>query len=574
MLRHALLKGIGASPGIAIGRAFVCALKPLFPLRRQLLPEQCKAELERFREALQATRAQLAHMRHTLSGDEHALIFEAHGLMLEDPLFVEATESAICKEATNAEWAVFEVTQALLERFEAIPNPYIRERQADVRWVADRVQRNLAGQAFNEEEDVLRVPENSIVVADELHVARAVFLATHQKAMAFVTQSGGQTSHTSIVARAKQLPAVVGVPTLLQRVNSGDWLVVDGEAGEVCIAPDEETLKQAKRKQRQWHAQQMHAQHHAHAPTVSLDGQRVVLLGNMEFVEEAEALLQMGAEGVGLFRTEFLLAEGEGPCPEETQFQAYRRVLEAMKGRPVTLRTFDLGGDKLPGGLLGKEPLEKEANPVLGLRGIRFCLRHREFFRAQLRAALRASVHGKLQLMFPLISELSELREAKQELEECKAGLALQGVAFARHIPVGVMVETPAAVWIADRLAREVDFFSIGTNDLIQYTLGIDRQNAQVAYLYRPMHLAVLRSLQRVVDAALRAGIPLSVCGEMAGSPEHTAMLLGVGVRSLSMAAVHLGKVKEYIQNTSVAAAQKQLEEALGEGPSTGLGLK
>jgi phosphotransferase system enzyme I (PtsI) len=567
MPSHAFLKGTGASPGIAIGRAFVFALQPLAPIRRDLPPSQLEAEVQRLRAALQATENQLAHLRQKLPAGEHGLILEAHSLMLADPLFADAATAAIRTQSVNAEWAVYEVTQALLARFEAIQNPYIRERQADLRWVADSLQRNLAGQAFDEAEGALQVPENAIVVAEELHVAQAVFLATKRQAMAFVTQSGGPTSHTSIVARAKQLPAVVGVPTLLRRVQSGDWLVVNGESGEVCVAPDEEALEQARHQQRQWHAQQVQAQHHAHGPTVSLDGQRVVLLGNMEFVDEADGLLNMGAEGVGLFRTEFLFVGEERAASEEEQFLAYRRVLEAMQGRPVTLRTFDLGGDKLPGGLFGGlfegEALEKEANPALGLRGIRFCLGHREFFRAQLRAALRASAYGNLQLMFPLVSSVAEFREARRELEECKAGLALQGVAMARHIPVGAMVETPAAAWIADRLAAEVDFFSIGTNDLIQYTLAIDRQNAQVAYLYCPLHLAVLRSLRHIVSAAQTAGLPLSLCGDMAGTPRYTAMLLGMGLGTLSMAAVQLGKVKACIQSTSVAAAKRMMEAAL-----------
>jgi phosphotransferase system enzyme I (PtsI) len=563
MFRNLFLKGIGASPGIAIGQAFVCTVQAIVPARRDVLPAQREAEVERLHAALRETEEQLVHLRRKLSEDEHGLILEAHSLMLEDPLFVGAATSAIRAKSINAEWAVFEVTQELLARFESIQNPYIRERQADVKWVADRVQKNLAGHVLDEEETLL-VPENAIVIADELHVAQAVFLANKRNTMAFVTQSGGPTSHTSIVARAKQLPAVVGVNTLLQRVNPGDWLIVDGELGEVHIAPDEEALKQAKQKQRQWHAQQMHAQHQAHEPTISLDGQKILLLGNMEFVEEVDMLLKMGAEGIGLFRTEFLLVGQDKPCSEEEQFWAYRRVLEAMQGRPVTLRSFDLGGDKLPGGALEEgASQEKENNPALGLRGIRLCLGHRELFRAQLRAALRASVHGKLQLMFPLISHFSELREARQEFEECKASLTLQGIAVAKHIPVGIMVETPAAAWVADRLALEVDFFSIGTNDLIQYTLAIDRQNAQVAYLYHPMHLAVLRSIKHIVDAAQKANIPLSVCGEIAGSPQHTAMLLGMGVRSLSMAAVHLGKVKTCIQNTSVATAQRMMQEAL-----------
>ncbi|MCL2627004.1 MAG: phosphoenolpyruvate--protein phosphotransferase [Cystobacterineae bacterium] len=566
MSQNIFLKGIAASPGVAIGQAFVCSLQSIVPTRKELLPTQIEAEVEKFHEALSMAEGQLVHLRKKLPADEHGLILEAHSLMLEDPLFVDATVNTIREHAVNAQWAVFEVTQALLARFETIQNTYIRERRADVKWVADRVQKNLAGQVFNEEEETLLVPENAIVVADELPVARAVFLANAKNALAFVTQGGGQTSHTSIVARAKQLPAVVGVPTLLQRVKPGDCLIVDGTSGEVHLQPDEEALGQAKLKQLQWRAQQMQAQHQAHAPAVSLDGHKVSLWGNMEFVEEVDSLLQMGAEGVGLFRTEFLLVGRDKPCSEEEQFWAYRRVVEAMQGRLVTLRTFDLGGDKLPGEPLEKfleKPLEKEANPALGLRAIRLCLSHRELFRAQLRAALRASAYGNLQIMFPLISHMSEFYEARQELEECRESLRLQNVPVAPNIPVGVMVETPAAAWIADRLAQEADFFSIGTNDLIQYTLAIDRQNAQVAYLYHPLHLSVLRSLQHIVEAAHKANIPLSVCGEIAGAPKYIAMLLGLGIRSLSMAAVQLGKARASVQNTSVEKAQAMMQAAL-----------
>ncbi|MCL2178703.1 MAG: phosphoenolpyruvate--protein phosphotransferase [Proteobacteria bacterium] len=566
MSQNIFLKGIAASPGVAIGQAFVCTLQTIVPTRRELPPTQLEAEVSRLYEALKTTEGQLAHLRKKLPADEHGLILEAHSLMLEDPLFVDAAVNTIREEAVNAEWAVFEVTQALLSRFDTMQNAYIRERRADVKWVSDRVQKNLDGQVFDEEEDTFTVPENSVVVADELPVAKAVFLANEKNALAFVTQGGGQTSHTSIVARAKQLPAVVGIPTLLQRIKPGDCLIVDGGLGEVCIQPDEAALVQAKLKQQQWHAQQIQAQHRAHAPAVSLDGHRVSLWGNMEFVEEVDTLLQMGAEGVGLFRTEFLLVGRDNPCSEEEQFWAYRRVLEAMQGRLVTLRTFDLGGDKLSGDSLEKflgEPLEKEANPALGLRAIRLCLSHRELFRAQLRAALRASAYGNLQIMFPLISHMSEFYEAKRELEECRSSLSLQGIAVAKNIPVGIMVETPAAAWIADRLALEADFFSIGTNDLIQYTLAIDRQNSQVAYLYHPLHLSVLRSLRHVINAARNANIPLSVCGEIAGTPKYIAMLLGLGIRSLSMAAIQLGKAKESVQNTSLAQTQRMMETVL-----------
>ncbi|MCL2011622.1 MAG: phosphoenolpyruvate--protein phosphotransferase [Cystobacterineae bacterium] len=566
MSARIVLKGIGASPGIAIGQAFVYALQTIVPLRKELPQAQLKAEVERLCVALGATEKQLAHLRQKLSAQEHGLILEAHSLMLADPLFADAAKAAILSKGINAEWAVFETTQELLAHFDALQNPYIRERRSDIKWVADSVQKNLAGHVFEEEEDGFHLPENSIVVADELPVAKAVFLANEKNTLAFVTQGGGETSHTSIVARAKQLPAVVGASTLLQNVKPGDSLVVDGELGEIYVEPDEGMLRQAKRKQRQQQAQQMHAQQQAHAPALSLDGHKVSLWGNVEFIEEVDMLLKMGAEGIGLFRTEFLLVGKDRPCSEEEQFWAYRRVLEAMQGRLVTLRTFDLGGDKLPGEPLEKfleGHVEKEANPALGLRAIRLCLGHRELFRTQLRAALRASAFGNLQLMFPLISHFSELHEAKKELEACRASLSVQGIAMAKHIPVGMMIETPAAAWVADLLAYEVDFFSVGTNDLIQYTLAIDRQNSQVAYLYSPLHLAVLRSLQHIVASAQKAGIPLCVCGEMAGSSQHTAMLLGMGINSLSMAAVHMGKVKECIQNTSIAKAQQMMQAAL-----------
>jgi phosphotransferase system enzyme I (PtsI) len=397
-----------------------------------------------------------------------------------------------------------------------------------------------------------------VVVAHDISPADAAILVKTGRVAAFVTDFGGQTSHTAIVARAREIPAVVGVVRATEHVRTGDVVAVDGARGLVLINPGEQQLALFRETMRRHLAVEASALRTAELQAVTTDGQRIRLNGNMEFPEEIPSLLAHGAEGIGLYRTEFLFLNRAVPPTEEEHYQCYRQVLESMGNRPVTIRTLDLGGDKVP----GKKP-EKEANPAMGLRAIRYCLQHREMFRVQLRAMLRASAHGNMRIMFPLISGLTELREARSELEHCRSELGRAGVPLGKPFPVGIMVETPSAAWIADRLAQEADFFSVGTNDLIQYSLAIDRQNRDVAYLYRPLHLAVLRSLQNILAAGKAAGIPVAMCGEMAGDPAFTLVLLALGFDELSMTAGQISGVKGIIRRVGRGEAKSLLEKAM-----------
>jgi phosphotransferase system enzyme I (PtsI) len=376
---------------------------------------------------------------------------------------------------------------------------------------------------------------------------------------AFVTDVGGSTSHTAIVARARSTPAVVGAGRASELIGPGDVVAVDGARGLLWINPPAEALAEFQVAVAKMVARGLEAKQLVQLPAVTTDGFRVRLMGNMEFLEEIPDLLAAGAEGIGLYRTEFLFLDRLEAPNEEEHYLAYRSVLEKLGHRPVTIRTVDLGGDKMP----GFRKAEREPNPAMGLRAIRYSLNQREMFRAQLRALLRASIHGNLRVMFPLVSGVAELREARNELERCRAELSREGVPMSGRFPVGIMVETPSAAWLADRLAQEVDFFSVGTNDLIQYTLAIDRQNREVAYLYKPLHLSVLRALKHVAESARAAKIPLSMCGEMAGDTRYTLVLLALGFDELSMPGGQLPMVKEQIRRLSRADAIAALDEAM-----------
>jgi phosphotransferase system enzyme I (PtsI) len=553
------INAIGASPGIAVGHAFVVDRRKIRTPKLRLEEEEVLFELQRLKEALELADKQLLEVKERIAqgdGHDHALILEAHRLMLRDPMLVDEVNKLISQDRINAEWAVRRVTRKIKHIFDNIEDEYFRERRQDVDFVADRVVRNLMGQAVDLE---VEVPPNSIVIAHDLSPADAVVMVKTGRVAGFLTDLGGQTSHTAIVARAREIPAVVGAGRASEQVAPGDLVAMDGTRGLVLVNPTGEQLALFRETmRRQIEAEQL-AEKIRTLPAVTLDGFAVRLNGNIELLEEIPGLLSHGAEGIGLYRTEFLFLDRSLPPTEEEHYRAYRQVLEAMQGRPVTIRTLDLGGDKVPS---SKRP-EKEPNPAMGLRAIRYCLHHRELFRTQLRALLRASVHGNMRLMFPLISGLSELREARSELEACRSELARAGVPVAGRFPVGIMVETPASVWIADRLASEVDFFSIGTNDLIQYTLAIDRHNRDVAYLYRPLHLVVLRSIQNVVQAAKAAGIPVSMCGEMAGDPTFAFVLVGLGLAELSTTAGQIPVVKDIIRRSNQKDAQAMLEEAM-----------
>jgi len=553
------LKGIGASPGIAMGSAFVLDRKRIRTPKLRLGPEEVDPELMRIKTALELSDHQLLELKERIASGEahdHALILEAHRLMLHDPMFVDEVRKLIAQDRINAEWAVRRVSRKIKHIFDNIPDEYFRERRADVDFVADRVVRNLLGQVVDVD---VEIPNGAVVVAHDLSPADAAVMIKEAKVAAIVTDLGGQTSHTAIVARARGIPAVVGAGKASEHISPGDMVAIDGNRGMVLINPSEQQLALLRETQRRFEESEQAALATRDLPAQSTDGQRLRLNGNMEFVEELPSLIAHGAEGIGLYRTEFLFLDRPTLPTEEEQYRCYRQVLDAMKGRPVTIRTLDMGGDKMP----GNKKFEREPNPALGLRALRYCLANRDLFRTQLRAVLRASVHGNLRLMFPLVSGISELREARSELEHCRSELGRAGVPIGPRFPVGIMVETPSAAMMADRLAQEADFFSVGTNDLIQYSLAIDRQNRDVAYLYKPLHLSVLRLMKGIVSAAKTAHIPVTLCGEMAGDPNYALVLLALGFDDLSMTAGQIPAVKQVIRKASHEDAVRLLENAM-----------
>jgi phosphotransferase system enzyme I (PtsI) len=556
-----ILVGLAASPGIAIGQCWTMEKRRVRTPKRRLSDQrEVEAELSRFRTALDASDEQLQEVRRKVEGStapggaEHVAIIDMHRMMLRDPMLVDEVQRLIGEERVNAEWAVKRSTRKIKGAFSEDADEYFKERRADVDFVGERLIKNLLGQAADVEGTP---PEGAIIVAHDLSPADTALLLHGHKVGAFVTDAGAKTSHTAIVARALEIPAVVGVGRVTASAGRGDWIVVDGTRGVVLINPsadEREEYAAAREKQLAGERELLRTRD---LPASTQDEVELRLAGNIEFAEEVASLLAHGGEAVGLYRTEYLFLGRTDLPTEEEHYQNYRRILEAVGRRPVTIRTFDLGGDKLPPGMR----LHAE-NPALGLRAIRYCLRHPEMFRTQLRALLRASVHGNLRIMFPMISGVAELRAARRALDEVQAELTRETIPT-RKVPVGMMIELPSAALLADRLARECDFFSIGTNDLIQYTIGIDRQNKDVAYLYKPLHLSVLRMLKGVCDASRVAGIPVSMCGEMAGDPLHTLVLIGLGVTELSMNGPSIPVVKRVIRGARAADARALVERLL-----------
>jgi phosphoenolpyruvate-protein phosphotransferase (PTS system enzyme I) len=555
-----VLVGLAASPGIAIGRCFTIERRKVRTPKRQVGPEEVELELHRLRTALELADLQLAEVRGKVEkaeaggGAEHTAIIDMHRMMLKDEMLVLEAQRLIREERVNAEWAVKRATRKIKNAFHEQADEYFKERRADVDFVGERVIKNLLGQTPDVEEPP---PEGAIVVAHDLSPADTALLLHERKVAAFVTDAGAKTSHTAIVARALEVPAVVGLGRITSLARAGDWIVVDGARGVVVInpGPEERAEYEVARQRRLATERELLATRDLAARTQ--DDVTIRLAGNIEFAEEVPSLLAHGGEAVGLYRTEFLFMGRPDLPDEEEHYQNYRRILEALAPRPVTIRTFDLGGDKLPAGMRMHAD-----NPALGLRAIRYCLRQPELFKAQLRALLRASVHGNLKVMFPMISGVAELRAAKRVLAEVREELSVEKVPM-RDVPVGIMIELPSAAMIADRLARECDFFSIGTNDLIQYTIGIDRQNKDVAYLYKPLHLAVLRMMKLVCDAARTQGIPVSMCGEMAGESVNALVLVGLGVSELSMNGPSIPVVKRIIRAARASDGRSLVDRLL-----------
>ncbi|HOF06039.1 MAG TPA: phosphoenolpyruvate--protein phosphotransferase [Syntrophales bacterium] len=554
-----VLKGIGVSPGVVTGRAYLFdrldAQISFYKLEKASLITK---EIRRFREALRASERQLKEIKSRLTeaaGLEPIYIMDVHIMILKDRSFVANVVQRIREMSVNAEWAVRLTIDKYRDIFEKMEDEYLRDRFNDIRYVGQMILRNLAGRR---QEKIAPLGEGVIVIASDLSPADTAQMMI-EKVLGFATDVGSRTSHTAIVARSIAIPAVVGLEKVTRQVRTNDLIIIDGAAGLVIVNPEPELLHRYEEKKHHYHTIREEALKYARHPAITRDAYRVQIGGNIEFIEEIPSAVTHGAEGIGLYRTEFIYINREDLPTEEDHFSNYRRVVGVEGLEWATIRTFDLGGDKF----FSDPKLAKEMNPQMGLRAIRFCLKETELFKVQLRAILRASAFGKTRILFPMISGVEEIRAAKKILGEVREDLERQGIAVGKDVETGAMIEVPSAVIIAEELAREVDFFSIGTNDLIQYVLAIDRINDRVNYLYEPLHPAVLRMIRKVVEIGHRAGIPVAMCGEMAGDPAYTMILLAMEIDELSMNPLAIPKVKEIIRATTLKESRQLMKKVM-----------
>lgn len=544
------LNGIAASNGIAIAKAYRL-VEPDLSFEKKTI-EDADAEVNRFKSAMEKAKSELEAIRdraRTDLGADKAAIFEAHLLVLSDPELISPIEDKIKTENMNAEAALKETADMFVMMFEQMDNEYMKERAADIRDVNKRVLTHLLGvQMVNPS----MIAEEVIVVAEDLTPSDTAQL-NRQFVKGFTTNIGGRTSHSAIMARSMEIPAVVGTKTATEEINNGDLIVVDGLKGEVHINPTPELVEQYRKIHEDYEIQKAEWAKLVNEKTVSADGHHVELAANIGTPKDLKGVKENGGEAVGLYRTEFLYMGRDQLPTEQEQFEAYKAVLEGMEGKPVVVRTLDIGGDKE----LPYLELPKELNPFLGFRAIRLCLEEQDIFRTQLRALLRASVYGNLKIMFPMIATLDEFRSAKALLEEEKQKLVSEGQKVAEKIELGIMVEIPSTAVLADQFAKEVDFFSIGTNDLIQYTMAADRMNQRVSYLYQPYSPSILRLVKMVIDAAHAEGKWAGMCGEMAGDEIAIPILLGLGLDEFSMSATSILKARSQIRNIRKADMEK-----------------
>lgn len=552
-----LVAGIPISTGIAVGRAFFVnrGLRGRLP-RRMVRKDAVQNEIDRLRAAFAEAESQLLEVRERVPAElkDHKHIIDSHLMMLKDPKLFGAAEKIVASLAINAEWGLEKAVDELEKVFAAINDSYIRGRMQDVRIVAEQVQTRLLG----EQKDIQAMEGRAIILAHDLTPGDTIGLNV-QKIMGIATTLGGKTSHTGILARTLGIPAVVGVEGLEEATHDGDLVIIDGLKGKVLVNPGEEELTQYADLQHQFEDYQTSIIRSCQLPAETIDGYRVQVLANIELNEELSTVIDNGGEGVGLYRTEYSFLNRTTLPSEEELYEEYLNLAATIAPRRVTIRTLDMGADKF---MSHFGPVD-EPNPALGLRAIRFCLRHRDLFKTQLRAILRASRVGNVSMMFPMISGLKEIRRAKSLMADAQAELKAQGQPFNAQMPVGIMVELPAAVMIAEILAQEVDFFSIGTNDLIQYSLGIDRTNQQVSYLYQPLHPAILRSIKQVVDAAHQAGIEVSLCGEVASDPFCAPILMGMQIDCISLTPKAIPGIKRIVRQASMKECVNLLKQVL-----------